>query len=514
MPAPADPGRGDIEAAEHRLLDALPRRLHPTIGWITHRYARRILIGTADGMIRVQIFDRAMILAAQAFTSVFPILILVGAGLGAKKIAQFMSLAKLPESSRNLIYQAVNEQGLSTFGVVGALVVLLSSTGFARALARAYGAIWGVSQPPSGPRAAWRSLLTVLIVATLLIGSRLAGLLTAPLPRPGVWSGLLLLLVDFVVAVVVPRLLLGQAVPVRMLLPSGCAFAIAMLGMRPAGEVYLPRALQSSYDRYGTIGLAFTYIGWLYALAFCLLLTAVVGHVVTREGLPGGLGRGSHAEGVMAAGAEPVTMPVAGNLSELERSMMTTSQEPAVPQFFTVLGHRYWLRLVIGVLAIGIGAIAFAWPSATVQVIGVLFGLNLLVTGLIRAGLLLFAPGYPVLYRVLGIIFGVLTAMVGILCLRNVTGSAVLLVVVVAIGWLLDGLVEIFLAAGNPGDSGNNWQFVSGLALILGGIAVLVWPELGLKAFVAIGATILVFVGLGQVIGAIAGLRAEHRAHT
>ena len=515
MPAPVDPGRGDTEAtAHHQLLAALPRLLRPAIARITHHYARRILIGTAAGMIRVQIFDRAMTLAAQAFTSVFPILIMVGAVLGAERIAQFMSLANFPASSRRLIDQAVSEHGLSAFGVAGALVVLLSSTGFARALARAYGLIWEVSRPPSGPRAAWRSLITVLIVATLLIGTRLSAWLTADLRRPDVWSGLLLLLVDFAVAVVVPRLLLGRAVPIRMLLPSGCAFALAMLGVRPAGAVYLPRALQSSYDRYGTIGLAFTYIGWLYALAFCLLLTAVVGQVVAHEGLPGGLRRGFHAEGVMAGAAEPATMPVAGNLSELERSMMTTSQEPAVPQFLTVLGHRYWLRLVIGVLAIGIGAIAFAWPSATVQVIGVLFGLNLLVTGLIRAGLLLFAPGYPVLYRVLGIIFGVLTAMVGILCLRNVTGSAVLLVVVVAIGWLLDGLVEIFLAAGNPGDSGNNWQFVSGLALILGGIAVLVWPELGLKAFVAIGATILVFVGLGQVIGAVAGLRAEHRAHS
>jgi uncharacterized membrane protein HdeD (DUF308 family) len=206
-------------------------------------------------------------------------------------------------------------------------------------------------------------------------------------------------------------------------------------------------------------------------------------------------------------------MPLAANRSEVERSMMSASQDSAVPRFSTLLGHRYWLRLVVGVLAIGIGAIAFVWPSATVQVIGVLFGLNLLVTGTIRAGLLLFVPGYPVLHRVLGIIFGVLTAIVGILCLRNLTASVVLLLVIVAIGWLLDGLVEIFLAAGNPGEeAGNTWHFATGLALVLGAIAVLVWPELGLATFVAIGAIVLLFAGVGQVIGAVAGLRAEHRA--
>src|SRR4029453_17036023 len=92
---------------------------------------------------------------------------------------------------------------------------------------------------------------------------------------------------------------------------------------------------------------------------------------------------------------------------------------------------------------------------ATVQVVGVLFGLNLVVTGLIRAGLLLFVPGYPVLYRLLGITFGVLIPIVGTLCLRNITGSLTLLLVVIAIGWLLDGLIELFVTVGRPGEPGG-----------------------------------------------------------
>jgi uncharacterized membrane protein HdeD (DUF308 family) len=169
--------------------------------------------------------------------------------------------------------------------------------------------------------------------------------------------------------------------------------------------------------------------------------------------------------------------------------------------------------MVVGVVAIGIGAIAFVWPSVTVQVIGVLFGLNLLVTGMVRAGYLAFVPAYPMLYRLLGIIFGVLTAIVGILCLRNITASVVLLLVIVAIGWLLDGLAEIFLAVGDTGETGGRWHYVTGLAQVLAAVAVLVWPKLGLTAFVAIGATVLLFVGLGQVVVGFAGLRAARRAH-
>ncbi|GAA3349255.1 hypothetical protein GCM10020358_70670 [Amorphoplanes nipponensis] len=282
MAVPPDAGRPEAQTAA-RLLVALPERLRPPVAWVAHRPLGRILLGTASGLVRVQIFDRAMTLAAQAFTSLFPILIMVGVVFGADRVARFAVLARLPASSLHLIDEALADGGLSTFGVVGIVVVLLSSTGLARALARSYGSVWEVPRLPSGPRATWRWLLAVLVVAALLVGSRLSGALTAELPRPRLWSGALLLAADCAVAVLLPALLLNRAVPTRRLIPGGLAFALVMVVVRPAGGIYLPRALQTSYDRYGTIGLAFTYISWLYVMAFCLLLTAVLGQVVTRD---------------------------------------------------------------------------------------------------------------------------------------------------------------------------------------------------------------------------------------
>jgi membrane protein len=290
---PPETGGGEARAAA-RLLVALPQRLRPPVAWVARRPAGRILFRTAAGLVRVQIFDRAMTLAAQAFTSLFPILIMVGAVFGADQVARFAVLARLPASSLHLIDEALADGGLSTFGAVGIVVVLLSSTGLARALARAYGSVWEVPRLPGGPRAAWRWLLAVLVVAALLVGSRLSGVLTAGLPWPRLWSGALLLAVDCAVAVLLPVLLLSRAVPARMLVPGGLAFALVMLVVRPAGGVYLPLALRTSYDRYGTIGLAFTYISWLYVMAFCMLLTAVLGHVVARDDSAAGrLCRGS-----------------------------------------------------------------------------------------------------------------------------------------------------------------------------------------------------------------------------
>jgi uncharacterized membrane protein HdeD (DUF308 family) len=183
-------------------------------------------------------------------------------------------------------------------------------------------------------------------------------------------------------------------------------------------------------------------------------------------------------------------------------------RESAVPARGTT-EHRswHWLKLFAGVFEIALGAAAFAWPQATVQVVAVLFGLNLVVSGFVRAGLSLFSAAYPVFGRLLGVVFGVLTGLLGILCLRNLTGSLTLLLVVVAIGWFLDGLAQIMLAVGGPAEERGGARFAAGLVIVLGAIAILVWPKIGFGAFIFIGATVLAFAGIGTVISAIAGLR-------
>jgi membrane protein len=90
-----------------------------------------------------------------------------------------------------------------------------------------------------------------------------------------------------------------------MLVPGACVFALVMLVVRPVGAVYLPRALQASDDRYGTIGLAFTYISWLYVLSFCLLGAAVLGReLAEHEGAIGRFARGTRAPAGVVTGTD------------------------------------------------------------------------------------------------------------------------------------------------------------------------------------------------------------------
>ena len=56
-----------------------------------------------------------------------------------------------------------------------------------------------------------------------------------------------------------------------------------MLLVRPVSDVWFPRTLKASADHYGSIGVAFTYLAWLYVVAFFFLATAVVGQVISTD---------------------------------------------------------------------------------------------------------------------------------------------------------------------------------------------------------------------------------------
>jgi membrane protein len=78
-----------------------------------------------------------------------------------------------------------------------------------------------------------------------------------------------------------------------------------VLVVRPVAAAYLPRSLETSAERYGSIGVAFAYLTFLYILSFVLLAAAAVGQVIASD--EGRLGRHIRGERTTADGraAEP-----------------------------------------------------------------------------------------------------------------------------------------------------------------------------------------------------------------
>jgi membrane protein len=247
----------------------------------------RIATRTAGGLQDIEPFDRAMTLAAQTFTSVFPLIITVAALLpaGSQSLSDRVSDGLgLSDSSRAVLELVLpaQPQTRGAFGVLGVVIVVFSATSLSRALARMYAKVWQV--PPSGGlTSGWRWIAVLFGVALSFITVRALHAASAGNPYGTAGSLLLTLILNSLLWTWAPWLLLARRVSWRRLLPGGVVMGSCTVVTSIASGVYLPRALASASRQFGALGVAFTYIGWLFIVAFVLVCSTVLGAVLARD---------------------------------------------------------------------------------------------------------------------------------------------------------------------------------------------------------------------------------------
>jgi uncharacterized BrkB/YihY/UPF0761 family membrane protein len=300
-------GHGPAEAAIDDRADAALRRLpswmQPALGWLLSRWLGRVAINSLREFVRLDMFDRSMTIAAQFFSSVIPILILLMTWASRRDTHRMLDALNLPEEARSVLEGAIQGAGTAPFGIAGVLIVLVSSTSLSRALTRALTAIWGLPKPKSGLGSLWRWVAAVLVLTLSVVVVSVASEPVQILPPREMLPLLASFALDVSVTLFVPWVLLAGAVHPRLLAPGALVFALLMLAVRPATAAWLPHALEVSADRYGSIGVAFTYLACLYTASLCFLATALIGQVIADD--RGALGvwirRGARASDVSGA---------------------------------------------------------------------------------------------------------------------------------------------------------------------------------------------------------------------
>jgi membrane protein len=273
------------------LLSRLPAPARSLIARLLDTWPGRVVERGARALIEIEVFDRSMTLAAQAFTSVFPLLILVATLRPRENHNQIGSALAdslgLNEQARTSLEAALPSGGsaASTFGVIGALVVLISATSFSRALVRMYVRIWDAPRP-SAVRGFWRLLVVLLGVVMLLILLTLVRRVLSGVPFSNVAEATVSFVLGCLLWTWTPWLLLARQVPVRMLLPGGVLMAVCMIVLGVAGGIYLPRALSSATRQFGALGVSFTYVTWLFVIMVALVGSTSLGAVIARDAGP------------------------------------------------------------------------------------------------------------------------------------------------------------------------------------------------------------------------------------
>jgi membrane protein len=220
--------------------------------------------------------DRSMGLAAQAFTAVFPLIIVLsgilqgshGDSFGEVLVHKLDLTGDAAEAARRAFPETGDlAQSITFFSV---LILLISALSFARALQRLYEKVWnlqprGMRDTPYG--LAWLACICAYVALHPLMRDLLPQWAHLPASVAG----------GVVIWLVTPWLVLARRIHWRRLVPQAILTATGMGLLLLGSEIYLPRATASAATQFGTIGFAFTLVSWLFAAAIVVAGTAALG---------------------------------------------------------------------------------------------------------------------------------------------------------------------------------------------------------------------------------------------
>ena len=168
-----------------------------------------------------------------------------------------------------------------------------------------------------------------------------------------------------------------------------------------------------------------------------------------------------------------------------------------------VAGHMRALRIALGVGTVVLGVVALFWPGATLVVVAILFGIQLIFAGAMRLASAFVSKTESGWLRAVLFIVGLLVVLAGLLCLRNPALSLLGVAVLISFGWIVNGIVEL-VAAASPEVPGSRWFHVlGGLVSIVGGLLILFWPGLALLTFTLLGGWLLIIFGVMATVSAL-----------
>jgi uncharacterized membrane protein HdeD (DUF308 family) len=189
----------------------------------------------------------------------------------------------------------------------------------------------------------------------------------------------------------------------------------------------------------------------------------------------------------------------------------------AADEDVAVLVGRSWGGVfALGLTSLILGVVALLWTEKTLEILGVLFLIYLIVFGIVRIVQALFVGGpggARVLVGLTGVIMLILAWMVfnfseslqdatGVGKLEGAAiGSALLLGIFIGVAWLISGVTQLFLAIENKGDPGRGWAIFLGIISIIAGL-ILIFVPLEVAVLIWVAAIFLIIIGIVEMFNA------------
>jgi uncharacterized membrane protein HdeD (DUF308 family) len=151
----------------------------------------------------------------------------------------------------------------------------------------------------------------------------------------------------------------------------------------------------------------------------------------------------------------------------------------------------WWLLLLVGVLSMIAGVIILLKPSDSLATLAVIAGIFLLLDGILE---LVSSFMRSTQNRGLVALFGVLSAIVGVLLIRHPIGGVAAVALLIGIWLIAVGVIRFATAFEEYAHRG--WHALVGIVELIAGIAIIANPNIGF-------ATLAILVGIGFILNGI-----------
>jgi uncharacterized membrane protein HdeD (DUF308 family) len=154
------------------------------------------------------------------------------------------------------------------------------------------------------------------------------------------------------------------------------------------------------------------------------------------------------------------------------------------------IAEKWWVFVLLGGIAIVAGVLALAYPDITLRALGIILGAYLLVWGILTLTAA-FAPATPPALSVLRVLVGFVGVLAGLVCVVRPGASLLALLLAFSFWFILIGIADLVRAM----ESSTNRGLIAllGVVSIAAGVVILGNPDIGLT-------TLALLVGIGLLV--------------
>ena len=165
--------------------------------------------------------------------------------------------------------------------------------------------------------------------------------------------------------------------------------------------------------------------------------------------------------------------------------------------------------LIVGIITFVLGLIVTLRPSGSLNVIAVLIGLLMVVSGLFHL-FRVFGTGES--HRVWHGIAGLLLLVIGVVLIRHLHLTVAFIGLIIGISWIVEGVAALFAAFGGDSREGRGWWIFFGILTLVGGIVITAWPVESVTAIAVLVGIWFIILGLFEIVGGIVLRNAEGKS--